>query len=564
MTATRVIARRAVRGPWPALAWSLGLSCVLLWPQRHGGYGLGHDLVFTPDQPLSWGSLGLGSASPRAVPLDALVALLGKLLGGQLLGRLALLLPLLGAGVGAARLVGYERGLGPLVAAGFAVWNPYVIERLAIGQWALLWAYAALPWIAVMAARWRESGRGGGGLVLWIAAASITPTGGLIGAGVGCILAAPAGRRPGGTRRGYLRIVAAAVVLQLPWIVPSLLGPAGLTSDPAAVAAFASRAEHSGGVALTLLGGGGIWDAQVVPPSRSGILAWIGLALVVIVAVLGAPAAHRALGAATTRRASVCVVLGLLLAGVLPGTSVVIRLLVEHVPGAGLLRDSQKWAMPYVIALAVCCGFAATRLTRLAVWRFAAGCAAIVLPLLVLPDAARTVRPTLEPVRYPADWSWAARALHGDSAVAVLPFQSYRIFDWTPGRSVLDPAPRLLPGDVIVSDQLVVAGRVLSGEDPRARQVALALTGGAGLPARLGTVGVGWVLVEKGTPGAVPDLAELRLVRSGPDLSLYRVDGPVTVKRPGVGRTVFVLGADAVAVAVCGLAGWACIRRPRR
>ncbi|MDQ2958934.1 MAG: hypothetical protein M3Y42_18495, partial [Actinomycetota bacterium] len=66
------------------------LAVWLLWPQHVGGYGLGHDMVFTPHQPLNADSIGLGSTSPRAVPLDALVALAGKLIGGALTGRLAL------------------------------------------------------------------------------------------------------------------------------------------------------------------------------------------------------------------------------------------------------------------------------------------------------------------------------------------------------------------------------------------------------------------------------------------------------------------------------------------
>ncbi|HEY3631878.1 MAG TPA: hypothetical protein VGL21_13300, partial [Jatrophihabitantaceae bacterium] len=62
--------------------WSAVLAGLLLWPQRRGGYGLGHDMVFTPRQPLSWASVGLGSSSPRAVPVDAIVGLLSKIADG--------------------------------------------------------------------------------------------------------------------------------------------------------------------------------------------------------------------------------------------------------------------------------------------------------------------------------------------------------------------------------------------------------------------------------------------------------------------------------------------------
>src|SRR5436853_256080 len=52
--------------------------------------------------------------------------------------------------------------LGPAGAAAAAlafVWNPYVAERLSMGQWAVLVGYAALPW--VVHAAW-QLGRGAG------------------------------------------------------------------------------------------------------------------------------------------------------------------------------------------------------------------------------------------------------------------------------------------------------------------------------------------------------------------------------------------------------------------
>src|SRR5262249_58781736 len=46
----------------------------------------------------------------------------------------------------------------------FYAWNPFVAERLLIGQWALLLGYAGLPWalraaIAGPLASWRGAGR---------------------------------------------------------------------------------------------------------------------------------------------------------------------------------------------------------------------------------------------------------------------------------------------------------------------------------------------------------------------------------------------------------------------
>ena len=69
---------------------------------------------------------------------------------------------------GAAALLDREPLLARLAAGVFYAWNPYVAERLIIGQWALLLGYAGLPWVlrAVLApdldsaARRRPAGPG--------------------------------------------------------------------------------------------------------------------------------------------------------------------------------------------------------------------------------------------------------------------------------------------------------------------------------------------------------------------------------------------------------------------
>jgi len=199
-----------------------------------------------------------------------------------------------------------------------------------------------------------------------------------------------------------------------------------------------------------------------------------------------------------------------------------------------------------------------------AAWRVAVTAIALAGPVVLLPDATRAVRPTMEPAHYPADWSWARRTVGHGGDVAVVPFQSYRSFPWAPGRTVLDPAPRLLPGDVVVSDRLAVSGRVLRGEDGRARAVDAALGAGAALPDRLAAAGIGWVLVEHGTSGAVPDLSRLTLVRAGPDLTLYRVPGPIHHSDPATARIVVVLIGDTLALIILIGAGVSVLLRRRQ
>src|SRR4029453_8632928 len=86
-----------------------------------------------------------------------------------------------------------RRGAAAAVAGLVYGWSPYLAERLLIGHWTLLMAFAAPPWIA-RAARGVRNGepRSLPRLVLACAPAALTPTGSLLAAG---IVVALVGRR---------------------------------------------------------------------------------------------------------------------------------------------------------------------------------------------------------------------------------------------------------------------------------------------------------------------------------------------------------------------------------
>ncbi len=118
------------------LQWSAVLAVLVGLPWFRPGYVLSYDMVWVPRLVLDRDDLwGLGSALPRAVPSDAVAALLGAAVDPQVAQRLVLLGALVLAGVGGARLVPTLGTAGRLAAATLAVWNPYVLERLAIGPW---------------------------------------------------------------------------------------------------------------------------------------------------------------------------------------------------------------------------------------------------------------------------------------------------------------------------------------------------------------------------------------------------------------------------------------------
>ncbi|MFE9321474.1 hypothetical protein ACIHDR_01565 [Nocardia sp. NPDC052278] len=210
--------------------------------------------------------------------------------------------------------------------------------------------------------------------------------------------------------------------------------------------------------------------------------------------------------------------------------------LVGHVPGAGLLRDTQKYvalAMPaYVLCAAAGCRAVALRLA--AATKESAGSlgmaltATVFIAMLVLPlfDLAWGVGGALKPVHYPVGWQRVAERIGGPGDVAVLPGGMFRKFPYSGKVAVLDPAPRMLPRDVLQTGELPVHGRTVAGEGTRAREVEIALLHGDSAR-RLGELGVGWVLVERTTPGPLGEskttLAQLDSVYADSQLALYRV-----------------------------------------
>ncbi|WP_330251750.1 hypothetical protein OG874_37390 [Nocardia sp. NBC_00565] len=542
------------------------LALLIAGPLLGPGYLLLRDAVSTPRSYLTDSALGLGDAAPRAVPQDALLAALSPIIDGGLIVKAILLVALWAAGYGAAVLTRelLRVSTAPqLVAVTVALWNPYVAERLLQGHWSLLTGYAALPWTALAAYRirastiarrtgdtaWRLGAAGAwGALAGCFAAAGLTPTGALL---AGCTAVVLVGRR------NLLGTLGLLLVASAPWLTATALSGAGSEpSDPAGIAAFAARAEPGLGTLGSLAGLGGIWNGDSVPDSRITLLALIGTVLLLAVVATGirATASSRAgIRAADAEIASVdhaslrvrrtllilavaAVVLPAL--GSTPWGMSVMEWLVAGVPGAGLLRDTQKYvalAMPaYALCAAAGCRalgvrFAHTPSTANAHRSPAISLTAIAfIALLVLPlfDLAYGVGGELRPVHYPAGWQRVTERIDGPGDIAVLPGGMFRKFPYSGKAPVLDPAPRMLPHDVLQTGELPVRGRTVAGEGAGAREVETLLLHG-GSARQLGDLGVGWVLVERTTPGPLGEskttLAQLDPIYTDQDLTLYRV-----------------------------------------
>ncbi|MEV0058577.1 hypothetical protein [Nocardia sp. NPDC050718] len=769
------------------------LALIIVGPLAGSGYLLLRDAVSTPRSYLTDSALGLGAAAPRAVPQDALLAVLSPVVDGGLLVKAILIVALWAAGYGAAALTReFLTASTPaqLVAATIALWNPYVAERLLQGHWSLLTGYAALPWIALAAARVRQAtqprsqvfsgtsatngiqadgatssnrsatrrttadgttadgaapsdrrrtshgttadGAAPSGssaahgttadraapsgssaahgttadrtapsdssathrttadrttspdrnaahrttadgntsstrsavigawaaLTAGFAAAGLTPTGSLLAAIIGLALVG---------RRAFLPATVLWILTCAPWLTATALGSGAEPSDPAGVSAFAARAEPWLGTLGSLAGLGGIWNSEAVPVTRTTPLALVGTVLLLGIVALGVRTvwALGRDGRALLVIAAVAIVLPAL-GATGPGLAVG-EWLVVHVPGAGLLRDTQKYvalAMPaYALCAAAACGTALRWARRTASaqpgpttsqdfqhagpadsslagptnsveadptesthaeptgsidagpadasrpapshsidadpadasaaapthsidadpadasraalthsihadpadasraaptgpvnaasaasdnadpWntdnaaptaatarteRGTSTVAALFIALLILPlaDLAWGVGGEMRPAHYPAGWAQVVERMDAPGDVAVLPTGMFRRFPYSGTAPVLDPAPRILPNDVLQTGELRVRGYAVNGEGNRARRVEDALLRGAA-PAEIAALGVGWIVVERTTPGPLGDsgktLAAAELAYQDADLALYRL-----------------------------------------
>jgi hypothetical protein len=424
---------------------------------------------------------------------------------------------------------------------------------------------ALLPWVILAARRARTAGDWLP-VVLLCGLSALVPTGGLVAAAAAIPLAVGFRTVLEGARR--VLVVCLIAMVNAPWWLAALRGGSAAVSDPLGLAVFGARADGAGGVLLSVLGGGGVWNSQATLGSRT---TWFAALSVVFVLVLAGFGWSRWAQYARPE-AVVLTVLGLLgvgwawLSGV-AGDAGWTQQIVSSLPGGGLLRDAQKWTVWWVLLLAVTAPWGVARLAaRTQDWFrvFLAGALAIA-PVATAPDLAAGGFGRLSTVSYPHSWDvlrerLATSPVAGD--VVSLPWAPFRRYAWNDSRVVLDPLPRYLTRSVVWNDSLpvMVDGAVLQvgGDDPRARAISDAISSGEPLPQTLATLGIGWIVVQRDQPwaGPQPDLAGARVVATDGDLELWQVDAPirtVTAKDP----LLVVVNLAVAAFMIGGAVVWA-------
>lgn len=414
-------------------AYGALLVIAVTWPFLVPGPAFAlRDMMVFDQMALTRAALGYGDLAARNVPQDALMGILPHPV-------LALRAIMVGSAAAAAH---YTRRLGrtPLgeaAAMTVMLWNPFVVERLLQGQWSLVAAAWLLPAVALAPAPAAT-------LAHW--AASLTPTGAIAAAAFS---------------RGRLGLAVSAATCA-PWVVAGLLHAHASTSTAASAAAFAPRAEAHAGTLGSLLGLGGIWNGHAVPVSREAGFALFGVALFALLALGWRAVPRRWLALAA---AGIAVALASWAGLTAP--------LVGVVPGAGLLRDAQKFLLLALPAFAAAAGALTPR---------RAG-AAVALALAQVPDAALAIAP-LAPteVAVPAV-DHRGRDVYFVDRPALIESR---------GTVAVDPAPKAM--NTVESGLLLVDATVVDPPSPRATAARTVLTD----PEALRKLGIGLVVYPDG------------------------------------------------------------------
>ena len=522
-------------------ATGLVLGLLALGPGLRRGFVLSYDMVFVPREPFTSAMFGLSGGPPRAVPSDFVVAVATRLLPADIVQKLVLLLIFVLACSGAAALLDREPALARLAAAVFYGWNPYLAERLIIGQWAPLLGYAGLPWVlrAGLALARDQSKHGDNDsksaarLVLALLPAIVS---GFASMAISALVLVPVALASRNARAVAVSL-AALVVGSLPWLIPSLLHT--VYADPGGVAAFASRADTPFGTVGSLVMLGGMWNADTVPKAYGG--PWSAIWLAVVLAAL---AGYFLIGCRRPRRwpgltIAALVSLAIACIGITEPGRALLRGAIRAWPAFAILRDAQQFIAPLALAEAIGFGLAVAWCVRPRPFGqkiytervattppspapphpvdLALGVLAVVTPLLLLPGLAWGAAGRLRPAWYPASFLAAARAIDASpapGAVLLLPWVADRTPVWNHGEVMLDAWPRLVSRQVIWNDGTQVGNQALAPDDPAARRLDRVIASGGPMTEALRAAGVRFVVVD-GAPLSAPDPQDARDTPAG-------------------------------------------------
>ena len=477
--------------------------------------------------------LGLHGGIVTSLPLSLALGL-SNLLAGSFATVLPALVFFPLALAGAARLTG--GGLWPRVAAGLLYClNPFVYDRLFVGQFGVLLGYALLPWAISSLLRVPDAnGQSWLATALWwVALIGMAPHFvWIFGVVVGI-----AGVVLGSRLRVLFRlaVITAATALCTTYaLLAGVAGGVGQHIGARNLAGYATRADPHLGLLVNVASLFGFWRRGPLL-AKQVVGGWFGLWLaILLLAAVGFAGAlrNRERGKAVLLLSSG--VIGLLLAmGDQGPTGSLFHFAYFHVPYFAIMREPQKFDMLWALAVAVGFGWGVSSLlghTHNAWSKTTWITLALALPVACEPLAFGGLVGQVKLTRLPRSWQQVNAAMGpGPGRVLVLPWHLYLAFPYTQNRAIANPASQLLRRPVISGDNVQLPHLPTTSTSPRSVYLTKALAQApfhSDFGAKLAPLGVTYVLVEKTVDwrnyGWLHIQSDLHTVYNSPSLRLYR------------------------------------------
>ena len=422
-----------------------------------------------------------------------------------------------------------------IVASIFVVVNPFVFQRLFVGQLAVLFGYALLPLVTrslILSVDRR-------GVAHWAGAGWIAFVGALdvhfIWIALVLLLAVVAWRHNLRTLLWGVLTLMIVAVLDAYLFVPYLLQKATVAVGSPDLAAFRTAGSSHYGLFVNVAGLYGFWRSGPILP-KAYVPAWpILLAAILLVAGRGVwSALHNPKLRDTAGVLLIAGILAYFLAlGSQGPTGFVFDFMYRHLPGFAVMREPEKFSALLALAYAV---FFALGIQALVAdiksrrVQLAAGALALAAIVGYTPNIFWGLGGQIKPSRYPADYAVADKVMGtGPGRILSLPLNEYETFSYTGNRDIANPAPVVFSRRVIVGG-IVDAGPLttnsLSPENAYLQQVMALGPSVSDVGQLVAQLGVRYVVMfdtaDWRSYSWISRQLDLKLVYSGPDVQVYR------------------------------------------
>lgn len=529
-----LVVAAGVTGPFPLGGWLLALDWVQ-GPRSH--FVLSSHLSVT---------------GQTSLPLSAVLAVIGTLVGYATLSWLVLFAALVLAAWSAGRLVP-SGTVAKTVGATLYTVNPYVFQRIYAGQISVLLAYAVLPLVAKSLVTSADRRRWSG--AVWIALDGAL-TVHFIWVGLVILLAVVLWRHDLRTLGWAAGCLGALVALDAYLVVAYLAEKTTVAVGSTDLAAFRTAGDPHLGLFVNVLGLYGFWRGGPVLP-KNLVAAWpVLLAVFLIVAARGAWKSLRIPAQAVlVGPILISGIIGFFLAlGTQGPTGSVFRLLFDYLPGFAVMREPEKFSALIVLTYAVLVGIGVDQIVR-SFERHRSqvlfGGVALLAVLGYTPNIFYGLGGQIRPSHYPADWAQANAVMGaGQGKILALPLNMYESFSFAGGHDIANPAPQYFSRKVLVGGVVDAGPLVSQSISPEDAYLSELMSLGPKLDDLghlVAQLGVRYVVLFKTADWFyftwVEHQSDLRLVYSSPGIDVYRNQAAV----PGGARVVQSLGVPNLA-----------------